>query len=120
MGRFQEWVQRWQSARRQKREDHPRKAASVPARDEAWYVVATTSGIMEAAIIAGRLHSLNIPAVVHREAAGAALGLVVGALGQAQVLVPHAYYAFAKATLDPDESLPALDDGTDADWDDSP
>lgn len=75
----------------------------------AWFVVATTAGVMEASIIAGRLESLGIPATIFREAAGAALGLTIG-MGQARVLVPEKYYELAMATLDPND-LPALDDG---------
>ena len=88
---------------------------SVPARrDETgptWIVVAKTFGVTEASIIAGRLHSLGIPAIVQREAAGSALGLSYGPLGEARVLVPQEYYELAVATLEPDESTPWLTDG---------
>src|SRR5437867_9561689 len=88
---------------------------SLPARrDESgptWMVVAKTFGVTEASIIAGRLHSLGIPAVVQREAAGPALGLSFGPLGEARVLVPQDYYELAIATLEPDESIPWLTDG---------
>jgi hypothetical protein len=90
---------------------------SLPARrDETgptWMVVAKTFGVTEASIIAGRLQSLNIPAIVQREAAGSALGLSYGPLGEARVLVPEEYYDLAIATLDPDESIPWLTDGED-------
>jgi hypothetical protein len=88
---------------------------SVPARrdqdDQDWMVVARTFGITEASIIAERLHSLGIPAVIHREAASTALAVVVGPLGEARVLVPQAYYDLAMATLEPDDSVPWLDEG---------
>jgi hypothetical protein len=74
-------------------------------------VVAKTFGVTEASIIAGRLHSLGIPAVVQREAAGATLGLSFGPLGEARVLVPEEFYDLAIATLEPDESIPWLNDG---------
>jgi hypothetical protein len=76
-------------------------------------VVARTFGVMEAAIIAGRLHSLGIPAVVQREAAGPVLGISFGPLGEARVLVPEDFYDLAVATLEPDESTPWLGDGED-------
>jgi hypothetical protein len=96
-------------------------SSSLPARrdknpdGENWMVVATTYGMTEASIIAGRLHSLGIPAVIHREAASAALALLVGPLGEARVLVPEAYYDLAMATLEPDDSLPWLGDGEEED-----
>lgn len=53
-----------------------------------WEVVATAQGLAEAAIIRGRLEVEGIPARVHQEPAGVAIGLTVGLLGQARVLVP--------------------------------
>jgi hypothetical protein len=92
---------------------------SLPARRDKngkdWMVVATTYGMTEASIIAGRLHSLGIPAVIHREAVSTALAFVVGPIGEARVLVPEAYYDLAMATLEPDESLPWLGDGNEED-----
>ncbi len=82
-----------------------------------WMVVATTLGVTEAAIIAGRLQSLGIPVIVQREAASSALGLVVGPLGEAKVLVPEDYYDLAVATLEPDESMPWLSDGEEDEFD---
>ena len=54
-----------------------------------WEVVAVVNGLAEAAIIQGRLESEGIPARVHQEPAGVAIGLTVGLLGQAKVLVPE-------------------------------
>ena len=54
-----------------------------------WEVVAVANGLAEAAIIQGRLESEGIPARVHQESAGVAIGLTVGLLGQAKVLVPE-------------------------------
>ena len=91
-----------------------------PPKRPAWHVVATTVGLTEAQIIAGRLDSLGIPNVIHRESAAAALGLQIGPLGQAQVLVPESHYELTMATLYPDDSLPALGDGAEEedDWED--
>ncbi len=96
-------------------DDERKSLAHKPSQKPTWYVVATTFGLTEASIIAGRLQSLGIPTTIHREAAGAALGLSIGRLGQAQVLVPEKYYDFAMATLEPDESLLTLDDGDEVD-----
>lgn len=82
-----------------------------------WMVVASTNGVTEAAIIAGRLKSLGIPAFIDREALGAVLGLTVG-MGQARVVVPEKFYDAAMAILEPDPNIPWLDDGDGEDEDD--
>lgn len=75
-----------------------------------WMVVATTGGATEAEIIAGRLRSLGIPAMVYREPLAAVYALTIG-LGAAKVLVPEAYYEAAMLTLEP-EDLPWLPNGS--------
>ena len=67
----------------------------VPAR---WVVVGTFSPV-EAAIIKGRLESQDIPAVVQQEAVGVVMGLTVGPLGSARVLVPEPLLDRALAVL---------------------
>jgi hypothetical protein len=59
------------------------------AQEVRWEVVAIAQGLAQAAIIRGRLESEGIPARVHQEPAGVALGLIVGPLGEARVLVPE-------------------------------
>jgi hypothetical protein len=59
---------------------------SQPAR---WLVVAHHLTPTEAMVIKSRLDSEDIPAVVQQEALGAVLGLTVGPLGTAKVLVPE-------------------------------
>jgi hypothetical protein len=54
-----------------------------------WEVVAIANGLAQAAIIQGRLEAEGIPARIHQEPAGVAIGLTVGTLGQAKVLVPE-------------------------------
>lgn len=54
-----------------------------------WEVVAVANGLAQAAIIQGRLEAEGIPARIHQEPAGVAIGLTVGTLGQAEVLVPE-------------------------------
>jgi hypothetical protein len=82
-----------------------------------WMVVASTFGMTEAAIIAGRLESLGIPTYVQRESA-ALMIFGDGPGAQAKVLVPERYYELAMATLEPDEDVPWLEDGEDDKGDD--
>ena len=77
-----------------------------------WMVVYTTYNIHEAHIVAGRLQSEAIPAMVHQQAGASALGITVGALGQIFVLVRPADYDLALDLLEPDEP-DALADDTD-------
>jgi len=82
----------------------------APERRPEWRVVATTSGILGAEIIAGRLKNLGIPTVIHRESVGSAIGLTVGRLGEAKVLVPEEFFKQAMAALESDETPLSLDD----------
>ncbi len=66
------------------RETTPGDFANVP-----WEVVAVADGLAQAAIIRGRLEVEGIPTRVNQEPAGVALGLTIGTLGQAKVLVPE-------------------------------
>ena len=87
-----------------------------------WIVVATSSGVTEAAMIAERLRSLDIPAAVQYEPGAPAMGITVGPFGQARVLVPESFFEQATIALEPpdfgDESLLLLDDDDDYDSDD--
>jgi hypothetical protein len=64
-----------------------------------WVVVAANLNPGEALIIRGRLESESIPAMVQQEAIGAVLGLTVGPLGSARVLVPEPLAEQAMAIL---------------------
>jgi len=79
-----------------------------------WVKVAKNLNPGEAMVIKGRLDSLNIPAIVQQEALGAVLGLTVGPLGSANILVPEPLAARVLAiladTFDPDEDSSADDD----------
>ncbi|MEP7286416.1 MAG: DUF2007 domain-containing protein [Chloroflexota bacterium] len=87
-----------------------------------WIVVAVTSGPVEAAMIAERLQSLGIPAIIQHEPLGAILGLSIGPLSQARVAVPETFFERAIETLEPGATL--LEDGEiddiddDDEWDD--
>lgn len=67
------------------------ESETTPGGDEAakWVVIRTNISPGEAMIIRGRLESEGIPVVVQQEAVGAVLGLTVGPLGSAKVLVPE-------------------------------
>jgi hypothetical protein len=56
-----------------------------------WEIVARTSGLAPATIVAGRLQVEGIPARAYQEGAGRALGLTVGILGTGFVAVPEEY-----------------------------
>jgi hypothetical protein len=64
---------------------------TTPGHTEAtpWVVVALNLSPAEAVIIKGRLESEAIPAIVQQEAMGIMLGLTVGPMGSAKVLVPE-------------------------------
>ncbi len=79
-----------------------------PAR---WVAVGTHFGPAEAAIIKGRLESQDIPAVIQQEALGIVMGLTVGPLGSARVLVPEPLLDRALAVLA--ETFEVDEDGED-------
>ena len=64
-----------------------------------WVAVAENLQPLEANIIRGRLESADIPAMVSQEAIGAVMGLTVGPLGSAKVLVPEPLVEAALAVL---------------------
>lgn len=64
-----------------------------------WVVVAVNLNPGEAAVIKARLESQAIPALVQQEAIGSVLGLTVGPLGSARVLVPEPLAERALAIL---------------------
>lgn len=70
-----------------------------------WIVIATTSGVTEAAMIAERLKSLGIPAIVQNEPIGAVLGLSIGRFGEAKVAVPESFFDRAIDVLEPGPEL---------------
>jgi hypothetical protein len=70
------------------------------------FVVVVETDVPDAMRIAERLRSMDIPAVVKREAAWTAIPLLIGSLGQAWVLVPRAFYERAEAILGPDITAP--------------
>ncbi|MEW5958805.1 MAG: DUF2007 domain-containing protein, partial [Chloroflexota bacterium] len=92
----------------------PAAAATTPGKSEParWVAVVVNVGPGEAVIIKGRLQSEDIPALVQQEAVGAVLGLTVGPLGSARVLVPEPLAERALAILA--ETFEPLDDDDDS------
>lgn len=80
--------------------------------NEEWMLVYETSFFEEAHVIAGRLESEGIQAVVSRQTGAGAFGLEVGALGGVVVLVRASDYLTARAILDEEEPL-ELDESVD-------
>lgn len=64
-----------------------------------WIVVAANLNPGEAMVIKGRLESEDIPAIIQQEAVGTVLGLTVGPLGSAKVLVPEPLSGRAQSIL---------------------
>jgi hypothetical protein len=79
-----------------------------------WVEVAVNLSPTEAVIIKGRLESMDIPAIIQQESIGTVMGLTVGPLGSAKVLVPEALVESALAilsdTFEPNENNDSDDD----------
>ena len=82
--------------------------------DEAtrWEVVAVANGLAQASIIQGRLESEGVPTQVWQEPAGVAIGLTVGTLGQAKILVPEPLVDEALQILEPSDFESEGSEGT--------
>jgi hypothetical protein len=87
--------------------------------DQTPVVVWEAANRMEAEIVAGRLHSEGIPAIIRGEALGTIYGLTTGSLAAATVLVPAALADKATAllanTVEWDDGEPLEDADEDAD-----
>jgi hypothetical protein len=64
-----------------------------------WVEVAANLTPIEAVIIKGRLESMHIPALIQQESIGTIMGLTVGPLGSASLLVPEVMAETALAIL---------------------
>ncbi|MCB0154861.1 MAG: DUF2007 domain-containing protein [Anaerolineae bacterium] len=84
-----------------RRAEQAKSSETTPGGSEvtAWVVVAVNLNPAEAAIIKGRLESEAIPALVQQEAVGIMLGLTVGPMGSARVLVPEPLAERARGIL---------------------
>lgn len=75
-----------------------------------WEEIATTAGIAQAQILAGRLQSEGIPARAWQESVGQSTGLLFGSLGMGHVLVPEEYVEQALTVLDDADESDAEED----------
>jgi len=75
-----------------------------------WVEIGANLNPGEAVVIKGRLESEEIPVVVQQEAIGSFIGLTVGALGSAKVLVPEPLAERALAILAETYDLDELDE----------
>ncbi len=65
--------------------------------------VYTTAGLLQAAIIKGKLEAHDIPALLEYESLGPVLGLTIDGLGEVRVLVPEDKAEAARALLEESE-----------------
>jgi hypothetical protein len=78
-----------------------------------WIVVYVTYNLPEAHIVAGRLQSEGVPAMVNSALGASALGIIFGSLGEVRVLVHPSQYELALSILDEDVRVDALPDDVD-------
>lgn len=64
-----------------------------------WAVIATTAGMTEANIVAGRLHSEGIGTQLRYEAAGTIYAVTIDGLGEVKILVPVPDWERAREVL---------------------
>lgn len=85
----------------QAEDDEVKMAETTPGDHEPaiWVKVADNLQPAEAVIIKGRLESMKIPAVVQQESIGSVMGLTVGPLGSARLLVPEPLAEQARTIL---------------------
>jgi hypothetical protein len=77
-----------------------------------WMVAHLTNNIHEAQIVAGRLESEGIPAMIHTEPGSDALGIHIGRLGEIRVLVRPQDYDHVLNIIEPGDPqrLPDISD----------
>ncbi len=68
-----------------------------------WIAVYITHNEQEAHIIAGKLGTYDIPAMIHQEAGASAIGITLGDLGEIKILVSPADYDRALELLAPED-----------------
>jgi len=80
-------------------ESRQQSDGSGVSKAERMVVVATTAGLLQAQILVGSLRAAGLEAKAIQEGAGRAIGLTVGLLGSARVLVPESQAEQATAIL---------------------
>jgi hypothetical protein len=76
---------------------------------ENWQVISTTSGVIKARIIEGRLEAEGIPVRLQYEPIGEIYAITVDGLGEVQVLVPEQWMGHARRVLEKEYSEEDLD-----------
>ena len=77
--------------------------------EENWQVISTTSGLIKARIIEGRLEAEGIPVRLQYEPIGAIYAITVDGLGEVQILVPEQSVGHARRVLEVQYSEEDLD-----------
>lgn len=90
----------WSNSRKET-ENQTQSVETTPggSRSTAWVEIARNLNPGEAMVIKSRLDYEDIPAIVQQEAFGSFIGLTVGSLGSAKVLVPEPLADNALAVL---------------------
>jgi hypothetical protein len=65
-----------------------------------WVSIAKDLGDLQAEILRGLLEAQEIPVLLFREGAGRAIGLMIGLLGEVEIMVPDKYRDEAISILD--------------------
>jgi hypothetical protein len=81
--------------------------------EENWQVISTTSGVIKARIIEGRLEAEGIPVRLQYEPIGEIYAITVDGLGEVRILVPEQWAGHARRVLEVQYSE------EDMDWKDS-
>jgi len=76
---------------------------------ENWQVISTTSGVIKARIIEGRLEAEGIPVRLQYEPIGEIYAITVDGLGEVQILVPEQWVGHARRVLEVQYSEEDLD-----------
>jgi hypothetical protein len=82
--------------------------------EENWQVISTTSGVIKARIIEGRLEAEGIPVRLQYEPIGEIYAITVDGLGEVRILVPEQWAGHARRVLEVQYSE------EDMDWNDKP
>lgn len=88
------------------------KNSSNKSQQPEWVSIYITHNLQEAHIIAGKLQTYDIPAMVHTVPGASAIGITIGNLGEINVLIHPDNYDDASDILFGDES-PQLEETTD-------
>ena len=82
--------------------------------EESWQIVSTTSGVIKAKILEGRLVAQGIPVRLQYEPIGEIYAITVDGLGKVQVLVPEPWLEHARRVLEKEYREEDLD------WEEEP